>query len=261
MPDRRPSIEGLPPFEELEHDTKSLIPYAEMLRDLVYRRLYPDGSTQLVTESSDTLFDEALRAVLERMIGDRLAALTPEQFAAAYRSINGDDAFTAALDRLAEVLRRDVERRTRAERMAYEARVSGRVLLGELTPGEVLTIGLFDPDRPDLAARRYRDEQLVRPLHRELQVRLLDPAAGEVEVVRETWTGPIWAERLRSPGAEPLTRGRLGCAPAGDPAAPVAAELTLHAPLTFRPDAGPALSPPQIIGYVETLDRTVLLDG
>lgn len=249
MPDRRPAFEGLPPPGELEHDTQSLIPYAEMLRDLVYRRLYPTGATELVAESSDELFDDALRAVLERMIADRLAALTPAELAAAYRSVNGDEAFAAALDQLAQVQRRDVERQIRITRMAQQARISGRLLLADLEAGEVVSIGLFDPGRPDLAAKRYSDNQLARPLHRVLQVRIVDPASGEVEVIRDTWCGPVWAERLRTPAAEPLSRGRLG------------AELTLQAPLTFRPDGGDELRPPQIVGYVETLDQTMLLDG
>lgn len=249
MPDGQPVFDGLPPPAELEHDTESLIPYAEMLRDLVYRRLYPDGSTHLVAQSTDELFNDALRAVLERMIADRLAALTPAEFAAAYRSANGDEAFAAALDRLADEQRKDVERRTKLARMAYDARVSGRLRLAEIEAGEVLSIALFDPERPDLAARRYADNQLDRPLHRVLQVRVVDGASGAVEVVGDTWVGPIWAERLRTPPAQPHCRGRLD------------SELTLHAPLTLRPEAGDEVRPPQIVGYVETLDHTVLLDA
>jgi hypothetical protein len=254
-----PLFEGLPSYEDLDQDTESLIPYARMLRDIVYRRLYPTGTTALVPPSEDALFDEALRAVLERMVGDRLAELTPAEFAAAYRSVNGDAAFTEALERLADVQRRDIERRTRLERMAQEARVSGRLLLGELGEGELITIGLFDPARPELAARRFSDNLQVRPLHRVLQARIVDPARGEVEILRDTWSGPVWAERLRTPPAEAHARGLLGSAP--DPDASVAPELSLHAPLTFRPSSGEQLRPPQIVGYVETLDHTTLLDG
>jgi hypothetical protein len=249
----------LPPHEELDQDTESLIPYARMLRDIVYRRLYPTGTTELVAPSEDALFDEALRVVLERMLGDRLAELTPAEFAAAYRSVHRDASFAEALERLAELQRRDIDRRIRLERMAQEARVSGRLLLAELGAGEVITIGLFDPARPDLAAKRCTDNQQVRPLHRVLQVRIVDPARGEVEVLRDTWTGPVWAEQLRTTAADSHSRGVLGTAPDAD--APITPALSLHAPLTFRPSAGAPVSPPQIVGYVETLDQTRLLDG
>jgi hypothetical protein len=254
-----PLFEGLPAYEDLDQNTESLIPYARMLRDIVYRRLYPTGTTALVPPSEDALFDEALRMVLERMLGDRLAELTPAEFAAAYRSVNGDAAFAEALERLADLQRRDIERRTRLERMAQQARVSGRLLLGELEAGEVVTIGLFDPARPDLAAKRFSDNVQVRPLHRVLQARIVDPASGAAEIVRDTWVGPVWAERLRTAPADPHGRGLLGTAPDADAA--LTPELSLHAPLTFRPSSGAELRPPQIVGYVETLAHTLLLDG
>jgi hypothetical protein len=256
---RRPLFDGLPPYDGVERDTAALLPYAELLRDLVDRRMYPRSGTELVAPSDDALFDQALRIVLERMVSDRLAALTPAEFAAAYRSISGDAAFVDALEALAERQREDVARRTKLTRMQHEARVCARVLLGELDPAEVITIGLFDPRRPELAAKRFAGNQEVRPLHRVLQVRLITPAEGRVEVVRDTWTGAIWTDDLRAPLAAPLARGNLGTA-ADEHAAP-APELTVHAPLTFVPEDGAPLRPPQIVGYVETLDGTLLLDG
>jgi len=249
----RPLFAGLPPSEEVARDVEALLPYAELLRDLVDRRLYPQAGTDLTAPSDDALFDQALRIVLERMLADRLAALTPAEFAAAYRSVQGDPAFLRALERLADQQRADIARRTALARMQREARVSGRLLLAELEEGETITVGLFDPRHPELAARRFAANAETRPLHRELRVRVVTPAGGEVEVVRDTWVGPIWAEQLRTPLAEPLTRGRLGCG--------AAAELTVHAPIEFTPQDGAVLRPPQIVGYVETLDGTLLLDG
>jgi len=249
----QPLFAGLPPSKEVARDVESLLPYAELLRDLVDRRLYPQGGADLSVPSDDALFDQALRIVLERMVADRLAALTPAEFAAAYRSVQGDPAFARALERLADQQRAEIARRTALARMQHEARVSGRLLLAELEEGETITVALFDPQHPELAARRFAGNSEIRPLHRELRVRVLRPATGEVEVVRDTWLGPIWAEQLRTPLAEPLTRGQLGCG-----AAP---ELTVHAPVEFVPEVGPVLRPPQILGYVETLDGTLLLDG
>jgi hypothetical protein len=256
--ERPPLFQGLPPYDGVERDTVALLPYAELLRDLVDRRLYPRPGIDLVPPSDDALFDEALRIVLERMVADRLAALTPEQFAAAYRSVNGDAAFAEALERLADLHREDVERRTRLTRMQHEARVSGRLLLRELDLGEVVTIGLFDPRRPELAAKRFAQNQEVRPLHRVWQVRFRVPGTGAVELVRDTWAGPIWAGDLRTPLVPALTPGRLGEVAGGGALAP---QLTVHASVTFVPDEGEPLCPPQIVGYVETLDGTLLLDG
>lgn len=249
----RPLFVGLPPSDEVARDVEALLPYAELLRDLVDRRLYPRAGTELTVPSDDALFDDALRVVLERMVADRLAALTPAEFAAAYRTVQGDAAFATALERLADLQRADVDRRTRLTRMQHDARVSGRLRLAELDAGETITVALFDPRRPDLAARRFAGNSEVRPLHRELRVRLVVPSDGGVEVVRDTWVGPIWAEQFRTPLAEPLTPGRLGCGGA--------AEITAHAPVEFTPTDGPPLEPPQIVGYVEALDGTLLLDG
>ena len=251
---RRPLFAGLPPHDAVDRDVESLLPYAELLRDLVDRRLYPSGGAELAAPSDDALFDQALRVVLERMVGDRLAALTPAEFAAAYRSVQGDAAFAEALDRLADLQRADVARRTKLARMQHEARVCGRLLLAELDRDETITVGLFDPRRPELAAKRFAANTEVRPLHRELRLRLIDPAAGGVEIVRDTWVGPIWAEELRTPAAEPLATGRLAVG-TGAP------EITVHAPVTLALDDGRTLQPPQIVGFVEALDGTLLLDG
>jgi len=252
--ERRPLFDGLPPYDAVEREVGALLPYAELLRDLVDRRLYPSGGTDLSAPSDDALFDHALRVVLERMVGDRLAALTPGEFAAAYRTVNGDPALAEALERLAELQRADVARRTKLTRMHHEARVCGRLLLSELDAGETITVGLFDPRRPELAAKRFAPNVEVRPLHRELQVRVTGPASGEVEVIRDSWVGPIWADELRTPSAEPFARGQLTSAGG-------AAEITVRAPITLTLTGGVALRPPQIVGFVETLDGTLLLDG
>jgi len=258
---RRPLFDGLPNYQELDKDTDSLIPYAELLRDIMYRRLYPDGDVDLIAPSTEAVFDRALHTAMERMIMDKLDALAPAEFAQAYRSVNGDEALAAALDQLAEQRRQDVVRQTQLARMQRESRISGRLKLGELNVGEVLTLGLFDPGRPDLAARRFRDNQQVRPLHRILQVRLLDPEDGEVEVVHDTWTGAPWSQHLRSPLAKPLSRGLLGTRSAIDHNDPIRPELTIHAPVVLQLNNDVELCPPQILGYAESLDRTVLLDA
>lgn len=69
--------------------------------------------------------------------------------------------------------------------------------------------------------------------------------------------GAVWSEQLRTPLVPPLVRGTLGTA-AEDGVAP---ELTVHAPITFCPETGDPVRPPQLVGFVHTLDGTVLLDG
>jgi hypothetical protein len=256
---RKTAIRGVPPLDESVRD-ESLDGYARLLRDIVYSQLRPDDRARHGT-SDEPVFDEALRAVMERFIADNLRALTPGEFVAAYRSVNDDQHLAESLDALADVHGHAIAREIRFARLRQEASISGRLRLRDLTPDEVLTIGLFDPHRPELAARRHVDDQQYRPLHRVLQVRTVAPDRGAVELLRDTWSGPPWASTMRTRLVESLSHVRIGTLAPSDDAAELRAELSLHAPVTIVLESGGLVQPPQIVGYVETLDRQVLLDA
>jgi len=259
---RKPAIRGLPRFENAVPDDESLTGYAKLLRDIVHTHLYPDPSTG--SPSDEPVFDEALRAVMERMIADNLRALRPAEFVAAYRSTNANTNadLAASLDALADVHVNAVAREIQFAALRQQCSISGRLRLRDVAVDEVLTIGLFDPHRPDLAAHQHRDDEQFRPLHRVVQVRTLGAdGRAAVELLRDSWIAPPWANAWRTQLVEPLTRVSLGTlSPAEDPSQ-VRAELSLHAPLTIVLPTGAVIAPPQIVGYVETLDRQVLLDA
>lgn len=77
----------------------------------------------------------------------------------------------------------------------------------------------------------------------------------------DTWQSAVWSQHLRTPALPAFARGFVGSARFGDRLAPLRAEPSRHAPLTFRGQGGSQYAPPQIIGYVTSLDLQVLLDG
>ena len=240
-------------------DPQDMAGWAQLLHDIVERRLRPSDRTDLLAPSWDAMFDDALAAVMQEMLASRLEQLTPEQLVAAYRAVRGDDAL---LDQLTPLLAERAEAARREQtilRLNAQASVAGRLELCELDPGETLEIGLFDPTQPRLAAWRFRDNAEKRPLQRVLRVRVTTPASGEVDVISDTWTGAIWADRWRTDSLEPMSRARVGTRLAGS--TDVLPELTLHAPVVVVLDCGPEVTPPQITGYVRTLDGRLLLDA
>ncbi len=240
-------------------ESAAMTGWAQLLHDVVERRLRPGGPADLLAPSWDTMFDDALATVMQQMVRTRVEELTPEGFLAAYRSVHGDAALLTELDRVVEARAQQARREEALLRLAADARVAGRLRLAALDAGETVDIGLFDPTHPGLAAWRFRANAEVRPLHRELRARITSPATGGVRVVTDTWTGAVWAERWRTPHVEAMAAARLGT-PLPDATDPLP-DLTWHAPVVVVLDSGATHAPPQIVGYVRTLDGRLLLDA
>lgn len=255
---RKPLFEGLPPMDE---DTASLVPMAEILRDAVYGHLYPTGETQLTLPSVDAMYDRAMQLVMERLIEQKVGALTPVEFAEAYCKIEGDEALLAALGTIKAVRGAQLERQAYIASLYQETSRTGQLRLERLQPDEVLRIGLFDPSLPHLASKQNSDNSKFRPLHRVLQLRLVEPDSGAVEIINDVWQGATWSDSLKTPPIEPYTRGKLGSRRVADETAPLDPILNLQGPIVIETEEGDTFSPPQIIGYVETLDKTLLLNG
>lgn len=254
-----PKHEQQPQQPSAPDNVQALLPLAEQLQRSIDDQLaspdFQEGFTQL-----DTVVNKALQAVAERHIEDAIDQLSPQQFAELYLRVRGDEALAEHLHRLQEIHTELLAREARLATMGREARISGKLRLEHVPADEVLSFGLFDPDHPDLATKSQIDNGRIRPLHRVLQVRLLDPAQGEAEVLNDTWVGPIWAEDKKSPLATPHTLVRLGSRFLNREGETLDPTVSLKSPLTIQqPDN--VLTPPQIVGYVETLDHQLLLNG
>ena len=257
-PKRKPLFEGLGPVDE---DVASLLPLAEILRDAVYRRLYPSGQTELTIPSEDNMFEVGMRAVMERLIEQKLEALTPTEFAEAYGRIFGNEALSTKLNELKTIQQQALERELELAKIGVEAKKAGRLRLTSLPSDEVLTIGLYDPGHPELASKSQVENIQKRPLHRIIQCRLLDPKQGEAEILHDTWYGAAWSDSLRAPLIEPLSRGRLGSRRVSQPEEKLQPVISIHAPIVFHTMQDELFTPAQIVGFVETLDHTLLLNG
>lgn len=257
-PGRNPLFEGLGPMDE---DVASLLPMAEMLRDAVYRRLYPTGQTELTLPSVDNMFDRAMSAVMERLIELKLDDLTPLEFAEAYTKVQGDEALITRLNEVKAVRQKELERTAELAKIHFEAKTAGRLRLAALPVDEVVSIGLYDSDHPELASKEQAQNIKSRPLHRIIQCRLINPEEGKAEILHDTWYGAVWSDAVRGPGIEPLSKGTLGSRRVTLPDEPIVPIINIHAPILFRSEQDELFAPPQIVGYVETLDHTLLLNG
>lgn len=257
----RPSFDGLVQFgSEPDTEVESLIPMAESLRDAINRRLYPTGQTELSIPSIDNLFDDAFRDVMHEQLARKIGALTPVEFAEVYVRINPDQELSTQLEKRRDLVANVLTRQNELARIRETTQVSGKLNLQDLHVSNVITIGLFGADKPQLAAKRYSDNAENRPLQRVLQVRVIDPGCGRVQIVNDTWVGPIWSESQKSPLTEAHSTGILGSRSYTDKTSDLEPTLSLHSPLTFMEDRGELFNPPQIIGFVETLDQQILLD-
>ena len=73
-----------PARDGLSDDAQAMAGWAQLLHDIVERRLRPTGAadlgTDLLAPSWDSMFDDALATVMSQMLEARLERLTPEQF-------------------------------------------------------------------------------------------------------------------------------------------------------------------------------------
>lgn len=231
------------------------------LRDALENRLQAEAADP--EGRIEEIVDEAIGRVAEAHILERLSQLTPQEFAELYERTQGPSALTPHLDSLLEIREAQLAREARLSRISYEVSASGRLPLAEVPAATVLTVGLFDPARPDMAAHRHSGDPSVRPLHRVLQVRLDDPETGVASVLTDRWVGPRWAQQDQPEVFSSHSRIEIGTIArneAGEPG--LTANISLHAPVSYKSEAtGEVVTPPQIVGFIETSDGEMLMDG
>ena len=229
-----------------QRQAASLLPLAAELENAIGARLR--GEEVPTSASIEHAFEQAFAEVAHGLIAARLAELPPEEFAQLYVRVLGSEALRAQLDELAAITTERLQRQVLLQRIGQQAQTSGTLDLKLLKPDEIIKIGLFDPGLPQYANKGYAKDQKYRPLHRIVAARTTLPAEGKVEVLYDNWVGPVWADEQRTPSLPAMSQGSLG------------ERLSIHVPLVYQMQ-DQELRPPQIIGYVETNDGTVLLDG
>jgi hypothetical protein len=224
----------------------SLLPLAQELVNAVDARLR--GEEVPTSASIEQAFDQAFADVAHGLITARLTQLSAVEFAELYVRVLGSGALTSQLAELTAIKSAELERQVRIQRIQDEARTSGTLRIERLQPDEIVRIGLFDPGLPDWAGKSYAKDAKHRPLHRVIAFRTVTPSERKVEVLYDNWVGPVWADAQRTTSLPPLSQGTLG------------ERVTVRVPLTYTTDEQ-VFRLPQIVGYIEMNDGTVLLDG
>jgi hypothetical protein len=230
------------------HEIKadSLLPLAQELANAVDARLRAE---EVPTSASiEQALNQALADVARGVITARLTQLSAVDFAELYVRVLGSEALKSQLDELTAIKTAELERHVRIQRIRDEAQTSGTFRIERLQPDEIIKIGLFDPGLPQLAGKSYAKDEKHRPLHRIIALRTITPSERKVEVLYDNWVGPVWADAERTASLPPLSQGTLG------------ERLTVLVPLIYTTD-DQEFRLPQIVGYIEMNDGTVLLDG
>ena len=227
-------------------DPDSLLPLAQELANAVDARLR--GEQVPTSASIEQALDQAVADVARGLITARLAQLSAVEFAEVYVRVLGSEALEAQLAELTAIKTAELQTQVRIERIRDEAQASGTLRIERLAPDEIIKIGLFDARLPQLAGKSHAKDDKRRPLHRVIALRTVSPSERKVEVLYDNWVGPAWADADRTPGLPPLSRGSVG------------ERLAVHVPLFYTTDEQEFRSP-QIVGYIEMSDGTVLLDG
>jgi hypothetical protein len=229
-----------------QSEADSLLPLAQELANAIDALLRAE---QVPTSASiEQALDQAFADVARDVLTARLAQLSAVEFAELYVRVLGSEALKSQLDELTAIKSAQLERQVRIQRIRDEAQASGTLRIERLQPDEIIKIGLFDPGLPQLAAKSYVTDEKRRPLHRIIAVRTITPSERKVEVLYDNWVGPAWADAERTVSLPPLSQGTLG------------ERLTVQVPPVFTTDEQ-EFRLPQIVGYIELNDGTVLLDG
>jgi hypothetical protein len=223
-----------------------MLPLAEELAKAVDARLR--GEEVSTPASIEIAIERALAEAAHGLIAARLAHLSAVEFAELYVRVLGSEALQSQLAELTAIKSAELERHVRIQRIHDEAQASGTFRIEWLRPDEIIKIGLFDARLPELAGKSHAKDEQRRPLHRVLALRTVTPSERKVEVLYDNWVGPVWAEAERTASLAPLSQGTLG------------ERLTVQVPPIYTTEQQECRLP-QIVGYIEMNDGTVLLDG
>ncbi len=236
----------------------------------------PDALTQLVGHFQDEMnrqleagnedFDDAFRqgfaAVGQVILQQHLADMPAEDFLALYEAVSGKEDLANHLEDWKSLKALELARAVAMGRLRKEAIVERHLRLANIPQDEVITVGLFDPKYPTKAAHAYADDGAVGSLMRVVQVRVVDPAGGLVDMLSARWAGGIWHDEYRIPDERIIQRVRLGTERRTGDGVELDPTINLHMALSYRATEGDALiTHPAIIGYVVTGDGQLLLDG
>ena len=231
-----------------------LLPLAEALHEAISRRLSDDAET--ATFDIDRIIDQAFGDVAKETARERLAQLTPTEFAALYVGLHGEQSLGDLLETMRSLKERQLQREVRLAQMSHEALTTGLLRLELLEPNEVIEVGLFDPSLPHMAARRFVDDPEHRPLHRKIAMRVVGPATGAVRILHDVWTAPVWARSAPGAPLAPHAYGVIGI-PGDADLEPVLSHRTSMAYRMSGQDE--VIIPDQIVGYVEMNSGELLL--
>lgn len=225
-------------------------PLAEELERAIMARL--QGEEVPTSISIDQAINQAFADVAPPLITSRLHELSAAEFAEVYVRILGSEALKLQLEELADIKSAELERQVRMEQIRHEAETLGLLRMERLLPDEVIRIGLFNPQlSAEYACKSYaknKEYGQIKPLQRIVAARIIDPQQSQVEIIYDNWVGAVWDQTMKKPGIRPLSHGTLDD------------RLQIHTPLKFKSETKD-FQHEQIIGYVETNDGELLLDG
>jgi hypothetical protein len=218
-----------------------------------------DGELSELDPLLDHLILEKSGAVIEAI----LMQIPIEQLLDIYKGRAGSESLQEILAVVAERRANEIARQEAMAALESEVRISGLLQLERLQAGEVLTIGLFNPSQPKKASKSNSNNKNTQ--HLTLMVRLLNPSSGEVQVLSNEWTGPdsdTPSSKRRTP---PLLKDHtvifLGTELNTPQGSKFERSLTLKTRLSYHQGETPVVTPPEIIGYIETRDGILLMDS
>jgi hypothetical protein len=243
-------LSALGPLGEEWSDLEPLLPLARALHEEIDGRLAGSAETGLL--DVDAMIDEALRKLGVQHATEMLLRLSPDAFLELYVRYVGADAFADLLRSRAAGEQPALERALRLERIASETTASSLLRLALLEAGDVITVGVFQ----GFGDEAHRESRV--PPNRLMTFRVLDPAAGHAELLHDR----IFVK----PGGSPVgalrehSRGTLGTL-VHESHATLEPTLSTHGRLSYRVPGLPTETVPGIIGFIETADGRLLLNG
>jgi hypothetical protein len=238
-----------------------LLNIARLLRSSIDQQLDSFGEG-IVPGSMDPVFDYAFIEVSKVILQERLSNLSNDDLVDLCVQMGNQPELLEMLEQVRAQRSLNLERELSLKAIAVEAERTRKISISSLPADEVINIGLFSSKAPKFAAKRYVDNKLERPFLRTLELRLIDPQNGEIELLNDIWHGPSWREDERATQLPLRARGIIGSASESGAGNVFNSDLTLHSQLSFKFGHDQDFTTPdQIIGYVETANGHMLLDG
>ncbi len=229
---------------------------AQSIHDYITARLQDETQPD---DNLDAVFTEAFVRVSEPLIAERLSELSPVEFAALYAQIVGNDELAHHLQHSFDLRKMELANENYRRSIDMDVKTWGFLDVGKLAVDETIQIGLFDAKRPRLASRQFVDDPSARSHMRTIMLRIIEPHSGGAEVLRDTWFGPIWANNEKPELLPSHTYTQLGTMRSTEQEA-TARHIYKTAPLSMTIESTTQTTE-HIVGFIETMDGTLILDG